>query len=468
MDVIGTRSWHKAAAAAFAAVGLAAMLGACAKDNSAKSDAIVRPGDFAGTYPAEKPLPELPAPKMPVIPVGEATITKTLTPAVVTIGGAGSTPPPPASSGAAQPLRASQPQPSAAPDLTTTVGSPPSNAAARPTERPLVIDAVVGQVNGRPVVATEILEPLDGELRARSVKARSLEQWKSEAGQLIADELLRRVHDELILSEAHRSLTPEQKAGLLHFLQQAEGYFVSQSQGSQVKADEASRENNGRTLKQESQDVVDQELIRNELNTKVEPRVMVPWRDVQNEYDRRQDKYHTPAKYTFKVIFVSIDNTDAIAKIKADLAGGAKFVDVAFQPYNTFYAPSSHATIEASCNSPQSDCAFMGYPPMNAAMGSLAVGTFAVPIDFNDASGHKMVGWVYLEKLDAPKDVSLYDAQIQIEAELRQDRLKTEQQRYFDRLMRRANVTNEDLVTMIQKMVDIAADRYAGRFLEKP
>ena len=442
-----------------AMVGWAGGVGGCAKSEdtgwfSSKPSGMVRAGEFVGeASESTRVAPSVGAVKPPVIPVGEASIVGAPVGArVMSIGGAGTG----AAAGAARQS-----------DLRTSVGAPPVGANSGAQGAAMVIDAVVGQINGRPVFATEILEPLDGALRAAGKDAPDLASWQKAAASSIVPELKRRIADELILSEARRSLTPEQKQGLLHFLGQIESALISEHQGSEVKADEQFREQNGRSLKQEAEDIKDRELIRHEIATKVDPRVAVPWRDVQNEYERQHDKWHPPAEYTFRMIYAPTDNAASVEKIRGLLASGASFEKVAEDGANDFNRREKGKLVRKT-GLVQSEGEFSPWPDVNVALRGLGVGQMAGPIVFapdKARPGATRTAWVYLEKVDQPVGTSLYDAQLDVAADLRVERETDERQRYFERLWKRGNVSK--LEVMVEKLLGIATERYAGRFVAR-
>ena len=41
-------------------------------------------------------------------------------------------------------------------------------------------------------------------------------------------------------------------------------------------------------------------VITGRLKEKVEPRVMVPWRDIEQTYERNYEKYNKPPVYVFR------------------------------------------------------------------------------------------------------------------------------------------------------------------------
>lgn len=352
--------------------------------------------------------------------------------------------------------------------LQTTVGAPPPVAAkAGAKGEPIVVESLVGQINGKPVMASDILEPLDGVLRASAEKAKDLPTWRREAAAAIVGELKRRIEDELVLAEARRTLSPEQRQGLFKFLEQVQGAMVSQQRGSAVAANELSETQSGRTLREEAQDRVDQELIRNELRQRVLPRVVVSWRDVQLEYERQADKFNPPAEYTFRMVYVSGIQNEAAAKLQALVSSGTSFAEIARNELNEFNRRES-GRIVRSFSGPQTEGTFSPIPDLNTVMQQLAVGQIRGPIEYTpdkDRPERKRTAFVYLEQIDQPEGVSLYDAQLQVENSLREERTGSEIGRYFERLRNRGNVSRVEV--MAEQLMDIAVDRYGRKFTKK-
>ncbi|MBL8757994.1 MAG: hypothetical protein JNK35_06150, partial [Phycisphaerae bacterium] len=73
-------------------------------------------------------------------------------------------------------------------DVVAIVGEPasPVNPSASAASQPVVIDAMVGQVNGKPIYASRFLAPLDARLRARRVELRTNAAWQRAAAEIIA------------------------------------------------------------------------------------------------------------------------------------------------------------------------------------------------------------------------------------------------------------------------------------------
>jgi hypothetical protein len=424
---------------------------------SSRSGATVHAGDFAADAAETTETAPTPAKpehtKLPVTPVGEAHVIGTLPSPVMNLGGNG------APGQTVTPARSK--------DLQTTVGTPTMGPAPNASGTAATVESVVGQINGRPVFASEVLEPLDGALRASAEKAKDVNSWQKAAAEAIVPELKRRVADELILSEARRNLSPEQKQGLLHFLGQIQGALISQNSGSEVKADEQLREQNGRSLGDEARDIVDKELIRNELNNKVTPRVAVPWRDVQNEYERQHDKWYPPTEFTFRLIYAPTDKPESVTRIQTLLAAGTPFEKVAEDAANEFNRREQGKLVRKT-QVAQAEGEFSPWPDVNTALRTVGVGQTVGPIVFAPDKNNpevKRTAWVYLDKVDQKPGTSLYDAQLDVEQELRDERTTAEQQRYFERLWKRGNVSQLEL--MVDKLMVVATERYAPRFKGK-
>ena len=160
----------------------------------------------------------------------------------------------------------------------------------------LTLDARVGQINGEPVFANAVLEPLDGALRVAAAEAANDRAWLRSSSEIIAREVRTRVANTLILAEARSNLTPEQRAGLPTFLQRIRESLAADERGSVILADEQLRRREGVTIDQKVQQILDEELIRNELRTRVDASVVVPFELVKFEYERRFEEFNPPKR----------------------------------------------------------------------------------------------------------------------------------------------------------------------------
>lgn len=337
-------------------------------------------------------------------------------------------------------------------DATMSVGSPKLDSGSEARGQAVILEAHVGQVNGRPIFASEILEPLDGRLRAIGLESKTREQWQRLAGKSVYDELIRRVRDELVLAEARANLTPEQRQGLVFFLGEIQKGLVSGSGGSTVAADEQSRESSARSLARETQDQLDRELIANEMRQNVVPRVAVPWRDVQMEYEKNLDKYNPPPTAHLRMILVETSNAEGVSKVNASLASGLAFSEVASAKPNEFNR-SKAGEFDREFTGAYSEFKFSEVKEVNQAMQQLSPGQTIGPFTYRNNTG-----WVHLESIEQKPSQSLYEVQHEIEQGLREERFRQEETRYFDRLLKRGNVSKfED---MMARLLAIAQERY--------
>lgn len=356
------------------------------------------------------------------------------------------------------------------PTLTTAVNQPPTlSQQANAKGVTVLVESLVGQINGRPVFASEILDPLDGRLRQLGATAANPQAWATGAVDIIQRELNSRVYDELVLAEAKRNLTPEQKQGLFHFLDVMQSNLASTQKGSSIAADEALKESTGRGLREEAQDKLDQELIRKEMRDKVASRITVSWTDIKNEYDRSYEKYNPPSTAYFRMINTRDPNT--ATKIAEELEQGKPFAEVAASALNAFNRPEGGA-LSGKFRVTQAETEYLANPQLNEVCRTLTVGQVVGPISYNAritepgrpaAAPDMRTAWITLEKIETPPGVSLYDAQLEISSQLSARRQTEEVARYFDQLRKRGNITLEQ--TMTERLLKIATERYAPRFL---
>lgn len=327
----------------------------------------------------------------------------------------------------------------------------------RPFLRPLevgervLVDSMVGQVNGKPIFADEFFLPIEDQLLA--IAAQSTErEFAFEALQIVRDELEGRVLNALFLAEAEAALTPEQKVGVRYWFADITEQFVAGQGGSEADARERAAQE-GTTLEAQLQEIRDLELIKNLLRQKIDPRVNVSWRDVEREYRRRYDEINPPAKATLARIRLSTeDDADLIEQVKQRLEAGEDFLEVA-----------------ASVDQPDGgiwDTVDMGRDGLRepefadeAAQAQVArlreVGDTTEPIQLASSTW-----WLNVAQIDRPPVRSLYDPDIQrvLIDHLRANRADEEQSRYIASLLEKG--IYDELGEMGEQLLIIAIRRY--------
>lgn len=331
---------------------------------------------------------------------------------------------------------------------------PPSRASSRP----VILESKVGQINGRPVLASEILEPLDGRLRALTLQQTNPTAWRDAATRLIVGQLLSRVRDELVLAEAQASLTTEQRQGLFIFLRKLQEGIVSAQGGSAVQADEASLSSTGRTLQQEAQDKLDRQLIEFELRNKVGPRVIVPWRQVRNEYDKQFVKFNPAPIAKLNMVWVKSSDAEAIARMEEAIRTSG--FETAAKSKDNQYLPDKAGAVEVPIKTTFAETQFFADPVLNTAARALSVGGTTERLEIRNN-----IAWIHYRTLDTPPRVSLYDAQLELDNQLRDKRMSVETERYFSRLFERGSFS--DIDNMAKLLLEIARQRYQPQVANK-
>ncbi len=357
-------------------------------------------------------------------------------------------------------LRTETVEPEDTPDVTVLEGAPkldpvPATPTGRADTAPVMMDSLIGDINGTPIYAmTFFTPPIEARLTGMAANPKlDKEAWTSETRKIIAVRLGDMVRDEVLLAEARSSLTPEQKQGLLSFIDQVRRDLVSSGGGGQAAVDESLREQGEGGLDAKLKENIDKQLIYSKLREKILPRATVSWHEVQVEYERRAEKFNPDPTAKFRVIRVSSKNTALVEEIKSAIAGGTSFAEVAERPENDF---PSGGTYEQVFKGEYSKAPLFGIKELNTAAQALQPGGVAGPIVFGEYTG-----WVQLEANDTPRAMSIYEAQLAIYNELREKKVKVESDKYMANLLNRQSYS--ELNQMGEKLLRIATERYYTR-----
>lgn len=342
-------------------------------------------------------------------------------------------------------------------DVAILAGTPlepgASAAVAGPT---LTLDANVGQINGTPVYASEILGQLDNRLRAMRKQAKTNTAWQRQAAELIYGELNRKIQDELLLREAHSRLSPEQRAGLMQFLNRLRDNLASESGGSTMLADERLREESASSLEDKIREERDKELIAWQVS-KVRDRVNVSWRDVVREYQRNHKLYNPPPKAVLRWIRVKASNRAGLDEVQSALAAGEPFEEVAARPANMFN-PAEGGLHRVSYEGAFTEATIFGAAELNERATALKVGEVTGPFTFRGDTC-----WIKLDAIDQSPPRALEDLQLEIYYRLQDRRMNEEANRYLRKLMERGSFEQPQLMT--ERLLRIASERY---LIEEP
>ena len=146
---------------------------------------------------------------------------------------------------------------------------------------PITVEALVGQVNGRPVYANAVLEPLSDQLEAHA-KTMS----RSATLELVLGEMYKVVKNDLLLSEARSGMTREQEYGLFAVIGQMRSDLASAQGGSQTKMRQDIEQHSGVSVERFLEFQRDLILIEALDRQEIWPKVNVTWRDIQREFQQ--------------------------------------------------------------------------------------------------------------------------------------------------------------------------------------
>mgnify|MGYP001794379056 CR=1 FL=1 len=325
--------------------------------------------------------------------------------------------------------------------LTARVGAPtlPGSPGGEQGER-VVIDRVVGQINGKPIYAEAFYR--DSARRwIEESKTLSAREWSTNIQAFTERELYRQVREELLLAEFRSRLTEPQRQGVLAFVEGLRAETVREFGGSEQRANQQFLRDQGITLDDAIRNRAEREFIFQQLRNTISRRVQVSSRDIELYYNRNLDTYPPAPVATIRQAFSSAANEARVAELAEAFASP--------DPLPEGLGVTTTVTLDRA--GPQAT-RFYAPDELNDAARSLTEGDSAGPIALGDN-----VWFLRLESVDRPEQRSLYDAQLEIEETIRQERLVEEEAVYFERLLARSNVST--INTMIARLLEYAIER---------
>lgn len=324
--------------------------------------------------------------------------------------------------------------------------------SARPATT-VFVDAMVGQINGRPVYASEFLRPIDSRLRAES-RTMSRAEWLRSAQAQIRSALFEKLRDEILLAEFETSLSPVQRRGVIAFMEDLRSTLISENFGSEELASRRLTEEEGLTVDEKVRIMRDRELIRAQVRKALGDRVYVSWREVVQQFEREAERAAPPGRASLRMIQVPTRDAARVERVRGALESGEPFADVAAR--ESAFNPTGGGLYEISISAPTyEEGVIFRDATLNNAARALSVGQTSEPFVWTDNTV-----WLRLESYERPRARSLYQEQLMIQNDLRQRRLNEEERRYFTQLLQRASVT--DINQMERRLVEIAAQRHLG------
>jgi hypothetical protein len=335
-------------------------------------------------------------------------------------------------------------------------------AAAQPEPPPLaaeqrwVVDALVGQINGRPIFADEFFQPLEASLeRLAASPDRALA--RRQMVELVSQRFTDWVNSELVISEAESSLTPEQQQGLFGWLKTMQEGTIAEYAGSREEARERMRDDLGMDIDEFVQQRRDAALAQFLLDRKVKPRTIVSWRDIEREYARRRTDFNPPAMLSIgSVVLDTRTDADRIAQVRGWVEAGRTFNEIA----RDLGLEKNGIVVQvplAPGQSPQEAIAASEdiAPAVKERLRDLSPGMLSQPIE-----RASRVTWLAIGDVSQMPARSLFDPEVQMQLKNELDAIRStvERTRYIGRL--RSRWVSDDIKRIEDRLLVIALDRY--------
>ncbi len=318
------------------------------------------------------------------------------------------------------------------------------------SDRPrMVVDAMVGQVNGKPVYASSIFEEIGREQLNRLGKSLTRAEFRKRAAQLIQSTLKEKVTNSLMLAKAENSLTEKEKKGLRRIMKKERKKLLAKYKGVESSAERQLRKAKGHGLQKAIENRRDELLVQKYLREEIQPKINVTNADVRRYYSDHYEEFNPPAKVVLRMILVTDEK--AAKRVEKALSEGKPFKKVAKQysqvnpkgggkmgPYKTKLSAFSE----------------LRWSDLNKAVQSLEVGEVSsrVSVELGYA-------WVKLIQVKKGESQPLEAVYLEIENKLRQQQFNRLSQQYMSRMLKEGNFT--PLKEMVRSLLTVAMNRFA-------
>jgi hypothetical protein len=197
--------------------------------------------------------------------------------------------------------------------------------------QPVVVDSLIGQVNGRPIYADEVLTPIMDRLSA-TYRDQPYSTFQRQLTGLVIEQLRAVIINELIVAESRAGMSSEQQGGLLAFMNQVREEAVRKRGGVEHEAERRLIEEEGKTIDEYLEDEQEKMLIQEVLKNKVAPQTVVSWRDIERSYRARKTEFQPASTVTLGRIRLSTaGNEEQVSLLQAEIEAGEPFMVVARQ-----------------------------------------------------------------------------------------------------------------------------------------
>ncbi|MBM4099944.1 MAG: hypothetical protein FJ260_08330 [Planctomycetes bacterium] len=322
------------------------------------------------------------------------------------------------------------------------------------------VESLVGQINGRPIFAEEIFRQIEAAVQL-AAQDPNPDNARKQVDAIVRNAFRQQVESELILAEAESRLSPEMKMGLLSWLRDLQETTIAERGGTRSSAEEALRDEMQMSVEEFVNFRKNAELTRDILRRKVEPRVVVSWRDVERLYSTRRAAYSPDPVYRLGRIRLSKESqAEKVEQVKRLLAEGKTFTEAADavgMPEHGFWRNVNVRDGRMQLEDLTED--------LQRAIAPLAPGKVSDPVEQRTS-----VAWYSVIGTETPPSVSIYDQDLQLmlRGEINAIQERMEQARYIQSLQKRW--LGNSIAKMELRLVQIARERYLDplRQIQKP
>ena len=341
---------------------------------------------------------------------------------------------------------------STAPDGNTMTQKLPENIDAQlPVNQKWPVDSLVGQVNGKPLYASEFLKTREDRIITIAadpdrVKARN------QVVQMITEAFDQYVNNLLIISEAEAMIPADAQEGVLAWMKELQEKEIATRGGSRADAQRSIEEEfPGTTIEEFMNRQKNQALAGDLLNRRIRPRTIVSWRDVERLYDQNSATYNPLPTIRIGRIAVLKSNQAQVDQVKASFAQGKSFSQVAADLKISDGGFWREMTIPKGGIDAIPDLV----DDMKTRIKGLELNKVDGPIETKT-----QVVWMTLISTQQEKARSIFDPplQMQLRRQIENQRYGMEQQRYYANL--RTRWVASDLEAMKMRLVSITLTRY--------
>lgn len=320
---------------------------------------------------------------------------------------------------------------------------------------PWPVESLVGQINGRPIYADEFFERSEDHLMQLAAdRTKTPAEARAAAKELINQRFRSLVDSELVIAEAQSRVSPEMQQGVLAWLRDMQERTVAQYGGSFNETDKQLLEETGKTINEWVEEKKNEALATDLIRRKVEPRVIVSWRDIEQAYELYRQGARVERKYQLgRIVLAKTEQVDKIELVKKMFADGKPFTEVA----KAVSAPKDGEWREVLVGPDGPQYGEM-VEEIEKALRPLKPGQVSAAVE----SRNSLTWYAVVSETGAQEAESIFNPLVQmgLRDQLMGRRKMFEQYRYISKL--RSRWVSKDISDMRDRLWDLAQERYFG------